>query len=89
MKFSDIQYILRNAVCSPAAPPPSPALKPIPLADLEMTLELLAAILRFQAEGEAAKFAGPPLVSRKRSFEEIFGEDSDEESEESEEGEED
>jgi hypothetical protein len=87
MKFSDIQYILRNAVCT--TPPPSPALKPIPLADLEMTLELLAAILRFQAEGEAAKFAGPPLVSRKRSFEEVFGEDSEEESEESEESEED
>ena len=83
MKFSDIQYILRNAVCT--TPPPSPALKPIPLADIEMTLELLAAILRFQAEGEAAKFAGPPLVSRKRSFEEVFGEDSEEESEESEE----
>ena len=80
MQFSEIQYILRNAVCT--TPPPSPALKPIPLADLEMTLELLAAILRFQAEGEAAKFAGPPLVSRKRSFEEVFGEDSDEEDDE-------
>jgi hypothetical protein len=82
MQFSEIQYILRNAVCT--TPPPSPALKPIPLADLEMTLELLAAILHFQVEGEAAKFAGPPLVSRKRSFEEVFGEDSDEEEEEEE-----
>ena len=82
MQFSEIQYILRNAVCT--TPPPSPALKPIPLADLEMTLELLAAILRFQAEGEAAKFAGPPLVSRKRSFEEVFGEDSDEDDDEDE-----
>ena len=80
MQFSQIQHILRNAVCT--TPPSSPALKPIPLADLEMTLELLAAILHFQVEGEAAKFAGPPLVSRKRSFEEIFGEDSDEDEEE-------
>ena len=80
MQFSQIQHILRNAVCT--TPPSSPALKPIPLADLEMTLELLASILRFQMEGEAAKFAGPPLVSRKRSFEEIFGEDSDEDEEE-------
>ena len=83
MQFSEIQHILRNAVCVP--PPPSPVLKPIPLADLEMTLELLAAILHFQVEGEAAKFAGPPLVSRKRSFEEIFGEDSDDSDEEEEE----
>ena len=51
-----------------------------------MTLELLAAILHFQTEGEAAKFAGPPLVSRKRSFEEVFGEDSDEEDEDEESG---
>lgn len=83
MQFSQIQHILRNAVCT--TPPSSPALKPIPLADLEMTLELLAAILHFQVEGEAAKFAGPPLVSRKRSFEEIFGEDSDEDEDEEEE----
>ena len=86
MQFSQIQHILRNAVCT--TPPSSPALKPIPLADLEMTLELLASILRFQMEGEAAKFAGPPLVSRKRSFEEIFGEDSDEDEDEEEDEEE-
>ena len=84
MQFSEIQYILRNAVCT--TPPPSPALKPIPLADLEMTLEILAAVLHLQAEGEAAKFAGPPRVSRKRSFEEIFGEDSDDSEDEEESG---
>lgn len=82
MKFSDILYILRNAVCAPA-PPPSPAIKPIALADLEAEL-LTTARLALQADAPSSRapaFGGPPLASKKRSFEEVFGEDSDEESE--------
>ena len=84
MKFSDIQYILRKAISSPA-PPPSPAIKPIALSDLEAQL-IAAAVASLHndiiaASNRAPAFGGPPLASKKLSFEEIFGEDSDEESE--------
>jgi hypothetical protein len=100
MQFSEIQHILRNAVC---APPPSPVVTPIKLEDLEEELEQLAAIsdfLRLQSDEDAMEdedineedlesgvlaFSNLPVVSRKRAFEEIFGEDSDEE-EDSDEG---
>jgi hypothetical protein len=80
MQFSEIQYVLRNAVC---APPTSPALKPIKLVDLEarlQELQVIANTIRLQADETA--FAGPPAASRLRAFEEVFGEDSDSESDE-------
>ena len=101
MQFSEIQHILRNAVC---APPSSPAVKPIKIKDLEEHLEQIAAIsefLRLQSDEDAMEdedideddlehgvlcFNPPPYVSRKRAFEEIFGEDSDEDSDEDEGG---
>lgn len=101
MQFSEIQHILRNAVC---APPSSPAVIPIKLEDLEEQLEQIAALadfLRLQSDEDAMDeegieeddlehgvlcFAPPPTVSRKRAFEEIFGEDSDEDSDEEEGG---
>jgi hypothetical protein len=86
MQFSEIQHILRNAVC---APPPSPAINPIKLDDLEKQFAATSEILRLDAMEDASAapaFAGPPVVSKKRAFEEIFGEDSDEDSEDEDNG---